>query len=518
MNVNELKNISELSEDQQLKALKAFESNNTNSRAFSLNRDERKIVWANLFRIISDSSSSKEVVLSSLVACRILSRDTQDLNESVENKDVDVLVHVVTDQSDKYHVTVRFEAKKVLSNLVQQSTTVLAYCLQSNLIIKLLSSIQNHQKFDEVERFDVRVMIILTIKCEEARDVVKSSLNGVEKLIEVLERLVQIYKSSSLIVISDHDKYIGELVKLLFNLTRSVEPEDTAELTRLCSLLDNVINLKYESCEAADEVLKRVIHLLTNVHDIKEATDVLFLHDDMKNIDKILQFLLTRLETLQGQQSFALKEEVPPVLMVLWGLSKIQPPIRKYLKKKILPPLTAQDLQKKPEEGCNARGRLVSLLTSADTDIATMAAELLFVLCKHNVGKLVKQTGYGNAAGLLARRGLMCGGQTEAIFSSDSEGEEADEREDYTRLAHKVNPITGRVEKEKKSPFEGMSEEQKEYEAVKIVNMMNQLMSSGVIKPATVGEDGKPRELEHVLQLQEGINLPTNQENDSDSD
>ena len=33
----------------------------------------------------------------------------------------------------------------------------------------------------------------------------------------------------------------------------------------------------------------------------------------------------------------------------------------------------------------------MSLLTSADTDIATMAAELLFVLCKHNVGKLVKQ-------------------------------------------------------------------------------------------------------------------------------
>ena len=41
----------------------------------------------------------------------------------------------------------------------------------------------------------------------------------------------------------------------------------------------------------------------------------------------------------------------------------------------------------------------------------------------------------------------MCGGQAEAIFSSDSEGEQQDEREDYTRLAHKVNPITGRVEK-----------------------------------------------------------------------
>jgi len=518
MNGKELKSIAELSEPQQLKALKTFESDNTNSTVFSLNCDERKNIWTNLFRIVSNPASSREVVLSSLVACRFLSRDKQDLNESVSNEDVNVLVDVVTDQTDKYHVTVRFEAKKVLSNLVQQSSVVLAYSLQSNLISKLLSCIQNHQKFDEVERFDLRVMIILTIKCEEARDDAKSSLNGLEKLIEVLERLVQIYKSSDLTVTSDHDKYIGELVKLLFNLTRSVEQEDTGELTRLCSVLDNVINLKYESCEAREEALKRVIHLLTNIHDNKEATDVLFLHDDMKNIDKILHFLLSRLETLQGQQSSALKEEVPPVLMVLWGLSKIHPAIRKHLKKKILPPLTAEDIQKKPEEGCSARGRLVCLLTSADTDIATMAAELLFVLCKHNVGKLVKQTGYGNAAGLLARRGLMCGGQAEAIFSSDSEGEQQDEREDYTRLAHKVNPITGRVEKEKKSPFEGMSEEQKEYEAVKIVNMMNQLMNSGVIKPATVGEDGKPRELEHVLQLQEGINLPTNDDKDSDSD
>ena len=63
-----------------------------------------------------------------------------------------------------------------------------------------------------------------------------------------------------------------------------------------------------------------------------------------------------------------------------------------------------------------------------------------------------------------------------------------------------------------------MSEEQKEYEAMKMVNMINQLMNSGVIKPATVGEDGKPKELEHVLQLQEGINLPTNDDKDSDSD
>ena len=39
------------------------------------------------------------------------------------------------------------------------------------------------------------------------------------------------------------------------------------------------------------------------------------------------------------------------------------------------------------------RSRLVSLLTNPDAKIATMTAEFLFVLCKHNVGRLVKHSG-----------------------------------------------------------------------------------------------------------------------------
>jgi len=42
------------------------------------------------------------------------------------------------------------------------------------------------------------------------------------------------------------------------------------------------------------------------------------------------------------------------------------------------------------------------------------------------VGRFVKYTGYGNAAGLLAQRGLMCGGHG-AIYSSESEDSETEE-------------------------------------------------------------------------------------------
>ena len=50
-------------------------------------------------------------------------------------------------------------------------------------------------------------------------------------------------------------------------------------------------------------------------------------------------------------------------------------------------------VQNKPEKGSSPRSRLVSLLTNPDQDVATMTAEFLFVLCKHNVGKLVKHSG-----------------------------------------------------------------------------------------------------------------------------
>ena len=38
-----------------------------------------------------------------------------------------------------------------------------------------------------------------------------------------------------------------------------------------------------------------------------------------------------------------------------------------------------------------------------------------------------------------------------------------------------INPVTGSYEAPRPNPLENMSEEQKEYEAVKLVNMIDQL-------------------------------------------
>ena len=45
----------------------------------------------------------------------------------------------------------------------------------------------------------------------------------------------------------------------------------------------------------------------------------------------------------------------------------------------------------KPEDGDSLKGRLVSLMTNSSTgDISNMVAELLYALCKENVGRLVE--------------------------------------------------------------------------------------------------------------------------------
>merc|ERR1719228_215457 len=120
-----------------------------------------------------------------------------------------------------------------------------------------------------------------------------------------------------------------------------------------------------------------------------------------------LDFLLDRLDT----PGLSMKEEVTPVLSVLCSLSRSHSSIRKYFRSVVLPPLKASDIKHKPEEGTSPRAKLVRLLAGGCSDVGTMVSEFLFILCKENVNRMIKYTGYGNAAGLLAQRGLMMGGR-----------------------------------------------------------------------------------------------------------
>nr|XP_019961087.1 PREDICTED: synembryn-A-like [Paralichthys olivaceus] len=184
-----------------------------------------------------------------------------------------------------------------------------------------------------------------------------------------------------------------------------------------------------------------------------------------------------------------LRETLLPSLNLLTESGRIHRETRKFLRSKVLPPL--RDVKNRPEVGCALRNKLVRIMTHIDTDVKDCAAEFLFVLCKESVSRFIKYTGYGNAAGLLAARGLLRGGRDSGIYSEDEDSE----TEEYKEAKAHINPITGVVEEEQPNPMEGMTEEQKEYEAMKLVRMFDKLSRNNVIQPMQLSMDGKMREI-----------------------
>ena len=129
-----------------------------------------------------------------------------------------------------------------------------------------------------------------------------------------------------------------------------------------------------------------------------------------------------------------LKEDITPVLSVLYNFAKALRPVRKFLKATILPPLQASDLkvgitvsvsrlkqhdhdlfhllvkmpmmmalpQAKPEDGNSLKSRLVSLLTNTSGDISTMVvSSTVFV----NVFFIIKVISAGGRVALRPLQG-----------------------------------------------------------------------------------------------------------------
>ena len=68
----------------------------------------------------------------------------------------------------------------------------------------------------------------------------------------------------------------------------------------------------------------------------------------------------------------------------------------------------------------------------------------------------------------------------------------------------------------RRSPFEGMTEEQKEYEANKLANLIHQLHELGAVKAAKIGPDGTPVAVDHVLEVVENQDIGNLNAEDSD--
>ncbi|XP_067285817.1 synembryn-A [Pseudorasbora parva] len=404
----------------------------------------------------------------------------------------------------------RKEVMKILCNIVYNSAWAQERASELSLLCGLTEKL--NKEFQSTSSpcgqfYTLRFMFLLTALRPELRTQLKQE-GGVSLLTTVLEKCLAVQWKEQYEVLLDpaappisveDSQQAQEALKILFNITHSThtqepEEEDASLYRHLAAVLRHCLMVSSEEEEATDELKGHAANMLSALP--LSCLDVLVsvpLGPDsqqmngvnMDCVHNLLIYMERKLE--QGEK---VKERLTPVLNLLTECSRGHRETRRYLRQQILPPL--RDASTKPEKGNTLRNRLVRLMTHLETELKHCAADLLFVLCKENVRRFVKYTGYGNAAGLLATRGLLGGQRSQGTssgtrYSSDSDSD----TEEYRQIKDRVNPVTGQVEEEQPDPMEGMTEEEKEEEAHRLISLFNKLSRDNVIQPMGLNQEGK---------------------------
>lgn len=484
----------------------------------------REKLWKRLFYYLTDYTHL-DYHQHCLGALRILSRDKTNLNKLITDEAIKIILQnailtKICEEDQVSYTNVTIESLKLLCNLLFNSVRV----QQSKVLISslpyLIDRVKNYtiNVPYNVKLFDIRILFLLTALNISTRDIVKTYLCGDICLIKIIEEFVtQNHDNKTTVIKNEEVMIVCEVLKVLFNLyihSDDTAVEDQEKYKNLVLILYKLLVFKYPVQQ--DDLESNVINLLTVIpfscytpiiQSVKsDACKNVYQNMDMSAICVLLRFLDKKLD-----YTINLIENISPIVTALIRLVKSERIIRKYVRLQILPPL--KDVMKRPEEGTTLRAKLCKLLTSPLTELRDLVAELLFILCKENVSRMVKYTGYGNAAGMFAKKGLLARpSQAETNYSSESEDSETEE---YLKVKEQINPVTGCFESPKSNPLEGMTDEQKEYEALQLINLVDKLTREGVVRPCRIGDDGKPKPIEHVLELQK--ELPRQQYGRKDS-
>uniref|UniRef100_A0A7M4FKT2 Synembryn n=1 Tax=Crocodylus porosus TaxID=8502 RepID=A0A7M4FKT2_CROPO len=483
---------------------------------------------------ILENDTKTSCQIACLEALRILSRDKKVLVPVTTKSNMKILLKLAKldatedplEEVSEYPVIV--EALKCLCNIVFNSAVAQKLSLELNLAAKLCNLLKKckDQKFvDDIKCFDLRLLFLLSLLHTDIRSQLRHELQGAQVLTQALENSLNIIWTDEYKAAEDHDRSplslqetdcAIEALKALFNVTLDSwnvhSKNESHQFRYMAAILRHCLLIMGPTEDKTEELHSNAVNLLSNVPvsclDVlispssEEETNLKYNGMNMDAIQVLLDFMEKRID-----KGTSYRESLTPVLSLLTECCRVHRNIRKFLKAQVLPPL--RDVTNRPEVGTTVRNKLVRLMTHVDLGVKQLAAEFLFVLCKERVDSLLKYTGYGNAAGLLAARGLLAGGRGDHWYSDD----EDTDTEEYKSAKPNINLITGHVEEPMPNPMDEMTEEQKEYEAMKLVNMLDKLSRDEFIKPMGVRPDGSMAPLaETVSQYQ--INEPESSESD----
>ncbi|KAI3420451.1 hypothetical protein GPALN_003748 [Globodera pallida] len=371
---------------------------------------------------------------------------------------------------------------------------------------------------DEVEElllYDLKIAFITTALVQKLRN---DCVNDTDKTTVFLNLLVYSLEKVPAIMAG---KYANEALNTLFNIyhdSKMFDMDTSGKCADECARIVKCVNLDLETKQNAVNllsVLTSAVPSLCPKVDPNEISDTSVAMEgfDMSFLNSLLHVFEEQIDKYEKKQIIV--EFLGTFLTILSHLCSEHKAARRFCRMKILPPLTEDDVRRRPEEGGSFRNKMVRLMSSTSR-YGELTAEILFVLCKRSVCRLMKYCGFGHSAGLLANYGFLGQATTAQRRPSDSEDSETEE---YKRVEEKVNPVTGSIPPpeqlgEWRRQLESMSDEQREYEMMKLVDCMDKLMEHGVIKPGVVGEDGELRQAKHVAELIKDVKT----ENESDDD
>nr|XP_046201116.1 synembryn-A isoform X2 [Oncorhynchus gorbuscha] len=520
-------------QDAALMALQTYNKKMTQCFTFTTDEEEQRERLGELVLGFLERDLQPSCQLACLETIRILSRDKNNVAPFITHTAMQTLSrhagiaisHGNVDCEGGV-VLVPFAENPDLEIIVEALKSICNICLHNKVAVQVGQDLQlivgiaerlkqcgEDQWNHYVRFFDLRLMFLLTAQRVAMRTQLLRELRGVSLLSNHLDATLGLcwpdtFEVGRAGVEVDPDseepaelpplsrekiERAMEILKILFNITydanrREVDEEEAAAFRHLGAILRHCLMSSADAQDDTEEFHSHSLNLLGNLP--LSCLDVLlmpkvqqgsieYMGVNMDAVNMLLEYMEKRLD--RGKK---LKETMLPSLNLLTESARIHRETRKFLRMKVLPPL--RDVKNLPEVGNALRNKLVRLMTNIDTDVKNCAAEFLFVLCKESVSRFIKYTGYGNAAGLLAARGLLRGGGNPGVYSEDEDSD----TEEYREAKSQINPVTGRVEDEQPNPMEGMTEEQKELEAMKLVNMFDKLSRSNIIQPMMLGIDG----------------------------
>ncbi|KAL9881620.1 synembryn [Glossina fuscipes] len=515
--------------------------NKKNANLFDFEKFHLDNLWLNLwqaiFKILNTEPLEKLHVLS-LNTIRILSRDRLSLQRHnidsdvhcllklarltsstslipetncVDKNSTDVAAATRPESSDEMETHRIVEALKCLCNLVFQSADCRRRCVRQNVadhIIRRMSSTVHIPC--ALELFDTKLLFLITALESSVRSRVMIELNGLTYMTENLNEKLHSKEFNE-----EELDVMVELLKAMYNVISYTEKSPSENEIQNLHLTGVVRELLFRFGAMRGEreraIVSNCINLLVYVSSsclselmVKWDSEIgtirvtIFDKHNIYALDVLLNFFHLVVEELEN--GVAHTDVISPVLTVLVKCVASNRIMRHYVRSVVLPPL--KDVSQLPEVGTELRNYLCRLQGNADNVVRDLTYELLFLCCKKNPRRMVKHFGYGNMAGLFCKKGMLDCRRVETDFSTDSDDSDTEE---YKKNQHAINPVTGSFITPQANPMQNMSEEEKEYHAMQLVNVIDKLHRGGLIKPCNIGDDGKLQPVDHILELQTGL-------------